>query len=37
MVSQRDAGGVLKAYTGVQIPGALDDLYARPSRTPSWE
>lgn len=28
MVSQRDAGGVLKAYTGVQIPGVLDDLYA---------
>ncbi|WP_461475143.1 pullulanase-type alpha-1,6-glucosidase [Microbacterium sp. HJ5] len=28
MVSQRDAGGVLKAFTGVQIPGVLDDLYA---------
>ncbi|WP_127473397.1 pullulanase-type alpha-1,6-glucosidase [Microbacterium sulfonylureivorans] len=28
MVSQRDAGGVVKAYTGVQIPGVLDDLYA---------
>lgn len=28
MVSQRDAGGVLKSYTGVQIPGVLDDLYA---------
>ncbi|MDY0908369.1 pullulanase-type alpha-1,6-glucosidase [Microbacterium sp. CFBP9034] len=28
MVSQRDAAGTLKAYTGVQIPGVLDDLYA---------
>ncbi|MFB8146507.1 pullulanase-type alpha-1,6-glucosidase [Microbacterium sp. NPDC056003] len=28
MVSQRDAAGALKAYTGVQIPGVLDDLYA---------
>ncbi|MGA7146898.1 MAG: pullulanase-type alpha-1,6-glucosidase [Microbacterium sp.] len=28
MVSQRDAGGILKAYTGVQVPGVLDDLYA---------
>jgi pullulanase-type alpha-1,6-glucosidase len=28
MVSQRDAAGVLKAFTGVQIPGVLDDLFA---------
>lgn len=28
MVSQRDAAGTLKAYTGVQVPGVLDDLYA---------
>lgn len=28
MVSQRDAAGSLRAYTGVQIPGVLDDLYA---------
>ncbi|MCH6231589.1 pullulanase-type alpha-1,6-glucosidase [Microbacterium sp. CFH 31415] len=28
MVSQRDAAGALKAYTGMQIPGVLDDLYA---------
>ncbi|WP_249354163.1 pullulanase-type alpha-1,6-glucosidase [Microbacterium sp. 2FI] len=27
-VSQRDAEGTLTAYTGVQIPGVLDDLYA---------
>ncbi|NYE18786.1 pullulanase-type alpha-1,6-glucosidase [Microbacterium immunditiarum] len=28
MVSQRDADGALTAFTGVQIPGVLDDLYA---------
>ncbi|MFE7845808.1 pullulanase-type alpha-1,6-glucosidase [Microbacterium sp. NPDC057407] len=28
MVSQRDAAGTLRAYTGVQIPGVLDALYA---------
>ncbi|GAA3639512.1 hypothetical protein GCM10022200_23740 [Microbacterium awajiense] len=28
MVAQRDAGGVLTGFTGVQIPGVLDDLYA---------
>ncbi|WP_203581622.1 pullulanase-type alpha-1,6-glucosidase [Microbacterium hibisci] len=28
MVSQRDADGELSAFTGVQIPGVLDDLYA---------
>ncbi|MGC5224587.1 pullulanase-type alpha-1,6-glucosidase [Micromonospora sp. DT81.3] len=28
MVSQRDAAGVAKAFTGVQLPGVLDDLYA---------
>ncbi|WP_194396696.1 pullulanase-type alpha-1,6-glucosidase [Microbacterium atlanticum] len=28
MVSQRDAEGTLRAVTGVQIPGVLDDLYA---------
>lgn len=28
MVSQRDAAGSLRAFTGVQIPGVLDDLYA---------
>ncbi|KRB36732.1 pullulanase-type alpha-1,6-glucosidase [Microbacterium sp. Root180] len=28
MVSQRDAAGALRAYTGVQLPGVLDDLYA---------
>lgn len=27
-VAQRDAGGALVAFTGVQIPGVLDDLYA---------
>ncbi|MBW9122301.1 pullulanase-type alpha-1,6-glucosidase [Microbacterium trichothecenolyticum] len=27
-VSQRDADGVLSGFTGVQIPGVLDDLYA---------
>ena len=27
-VAQRDAGGTLTAFTGVQIPGVLDDLYA---------
>lgn len=27
-VAQRDADGVLTAFTGVQIPGVLDDLYA---------
>ncbi|WP_375142113.1 pullulanase-type alpha-1,6-glucosidase [Microbacterium sp.] len=27
-VAQRDAGGELTAYTGVQVPGVLDDLYA---------
>ncbi|KJL41778.1 pullulanase-type alpha-1,6-glucosidase [Microbacterium trichothecenolyticum] len=27
-VSQRDAEGVLSGFTGVQIPGVLDDLYA---------
>lgn len=27
-VSQRDADGVLAGFTGVQIPGVLDDLYA---------
>lgn len=28
MVSQRDADGAVRAFTGVQIPGVLDDLYA---------
>ena len=28
VVAQRDAGGVLTGFTGVQIPGVLDDLYA---------
>lgn len=28
MVSQRDADGTIRAFTGVQIPGVLDDLYA---------
>ena len=28
MVAQRDAGDELTAFTGVQIPGVLDDLYA---------
>ena len=28
MVAQRGAGGALTAFTGVQIPGVLDDLYA---------
>lgn len=28
MVSQRDSDGVVSAFTGVQIPGVLDDLYA---------
>ncbi len=28
MVSQRDAEGAISAFTGVQIPGVLDDLYA---------
>jgi pullulanase-type alpha-1,6-glucosidase len=28
-VSQRNAGGSLTAFTGVQIPGVLDDLYAQ--------
>lgn len=27
-VSQRDADGTVRAFTGVQIPGVLDDLYA---------
>ncbi|KAF2412863.1 alpha-1,6-glucosidase [Microbacterium sp. B35-04] len=28
LVSQRDADGTVRAFTGVQIPGVLDDLYA---------
>ncbi|GAA1466034.1 pullulanase-type alpha-1,6-glucosidase [Microbacterium thalassium] len=28
MVAQRDADGALTGFTGVQIPGVLDDLYA---------
>ncbi|WP_243075433.1 pullulanase-type alpha-1,6-glucosidase [Microbacterium sp. SS28] len=28
MVAQRNAAGTLTAFTGVQIPGVLDDLYA---------
>ena len=28
LVSQRDADDTVRAFTGVQIPGVLDDLYA---------
>ncbi|MFH8251342.1 pullulanase-type alpha-1,6-glucosidase [Microbacterium sp. B2969] len=30
MVAQRSAAGALTAFTGVQLPGVLDDLYAAP-------
>lgn len=32
VVTERDAGGALRAATGVQIPGVLDDVYAPATR-----